>query len=77
VTLFFGMDLPRSQDREVEFKLVPAYLEGWVSHYRIRLVYIGLTAGFTRYISNVSGTDKRCRACFFRLSAKHVTNFCL
>jgi hypothetical protein len=41
------------------------------------LIYIGLTAGFIRFISNVSGPGKRCRVRFLRLSAKHVTCFCL
>jgi len=41
-----------------------------------RLVYIGLTAGFMRFFCNVSGPGKRCRARFFRFSAKHVTYFC-
>ena len=41
-----------------------------------RSVYIGLTAGFIRYICNVSGPGKRCHARFFRLWAKQVTCFC-
>jgi hypothetical protein len=42
-----------------------------------RLIYIGLTAGFIRFTCIVSVPGKRCRARFFRLSAKHVACFCL
>ena len=40
----------------------------------VRSLYIGLTAGFIRCTSNVSGPGKRCRARFLRLAAKHVAN---
>src|SRR5438876_2878688 len=39
----------------------------------VRLIYIGLTAGLIRFMRNVCGSGKRCRARFFRHSAKHVT----
>ena len=41
----------------------------------VRSLYIGLTAGFIRFICNVSGPGKRCHARFLRLSAKQVTCF--
>ena len=42
----------------------------------VRSVYIGLTAGFIRFVYNVSATSKRCHARFLCFSAKHVTYFC-
>ena len=53
----------------------PAWKAGGYN-FAARLVYISLTAGFIRFTCNVSVTDKRCRARFLRLSAKHVTCFC-